>query len=106
MTDLLAEVMTDLRAEFATLAVDQQQVGALVERVEQKHRWQSGGDKHYIRKVSDCDARRRAIAAQVAAGGDVAGVAQAFGVSTWTVYDAVRAHPEQFGRRGAWGGGK
>ena len=99
MTDILAEVMTDLRAEFAALAVDQQQVGALVERVEQKHRWQAGGDKHYIRKVSDCDARRRAIAARVAAGGEVAGVAQAFGVSARTVYEAVRAHPEQFGGR-------
>ena len=99
MTDILADVVQDLKTAMLNIGVNPDDVSKITVSVERRHRALSGGGECYICKVPDRTARRQAIAEQVARGGPSSGVtavARQFGVSTWTVYDAVKAHPGLF----------
>ena len=96
MTDLLTEVIEDFRVQLVALSIAPERVAHITVGLEEKHRRLSGGDKHYICKVPDRAARRRQMAERVAAGERVSVVARDCGVSTHTVYEAVKAYPEAF----------
>ena len=99
MTDMLAEVMIDLRQELSALPVDPHQLHDITARVEHRQRQVYGGDEQYICKAPSRDSQRCRMAERVAAGNSVQTVASESGVNVRTVYRAVKSYPEIFGRR-------